>query len=105
MHSTNTNQYRITIEQISSKQSDNKTNNLVIELADREDMFNLVEKMKQGSELAAEDATKLVLAIRLLGPLMIANRKHHLFTEFMPSFKQFMANLKKQVKAKLAAKN
>lgn len=96
--SRNNNQYRITVEQLEpTKQT------LTFEFEDREDLFALVDKMKQGSELDNASSTRLAVALRLFGPLLIAHRKHPLFVDFMPSFKVFMNNLKKRIKSVVAA--
>ncbi|CAM3169558.1 DUF3861 domain-containing protein [Vibrio rarus] len=88
--------YRITVEEFDS-QKESKT--LQIEFQDREDLFHLVEVLKKGSELPADEATRLGLALRLLGPVMMQKRKHPLFLDFMPHFKVFMQNLKSKMKA------
>lgn len=87
-------QYRITIEEIDVAEA----KNLEFEYQDREDLFKIVEGLKNGSGLEPENATKVAVAIRLLGPLMMKDRKHPLFVEFMPYFKNFMQNLKSTVK-------
>ena len=73
---------------------------LVFEFQDREDVFNIVGNLKQKSGLEPEVATKVGVALRLLGPVMMQNRKHELFADFMPHFKTFMQNLKSKVKGK-----
>lgn len=88
--------YRITIEDANSEQDSGKT--LQFEFQDREDLFKIVENLKQGSGLEESLATKVGVALRLLGPVMMANRKHALFVDFMPHFKAFMHNLKSTVK-------
>ncbi|MGF1771654.1 DUF3861 domain-containing protein [Vibrio maritimus] len=91
------NQYRITIEEVNTK-ADRELQTLTFEIEDREDMFEIIEKMKQGSSLDEQSATRLGLSIRLLGPMMMQDRKHPLFADFMPHFKEFMQNLKKTIK-------
>lgn len=92
-------QYRITVEEIGGEEGNTQT--LQFEHQDREDFFNLVDKLKQGSGLEPNTATKLALALRLLGPTMMRDRKHPLFVDFMPHFKNFMQNLKSTVKKAL----
>lgn len=87
-------QYRITIEEIDS----DTTQTCVFEYQDREDLFNVVESLKQGSGLEPDKATKLAVALRLLGPVMMKDRKHPLFVDFMPHFKNFMQHVKSTVK-------
>lgn len=89
--------YRITIEEINAEQE--VTRSLQFEHQDREDVLNVVDKIKQGSGLEASLATKVGVALRLLGPVMMENRKHGLFVNFMPHFKVFMKNLKDTVKS------
>ncbi|ARD22919.1 DUF3861 domain-containing protein [Shewanella japonica] len=90
-------QYRITIEEINL--ADNQTGQtLDFEFQDREDVLNVVEKLQKGSGLEPQEATKVALGLRLLGPIMMQNRKHQLFAEFMPHFKNFMHHLKSTVK-------
>ena len=88
--------YRITIEEVNVEQEAAKT--LQFEFQDREDLFNVIESLKKGSGLEAETATKVGVALRLLGPVMMKDRKHPLFIDFMPHFKNFMQNLKSTVK-------
>lgn len=90
--------YRVTIEEITPEQEVAQT--LAFEFQDREDVFNIVNNLKQKSGLEPEVATRVGVALRLLGPMMMANRKHELFVDFMPHFKTFMQNLKSKVKVK-----
>ncbi|PMH44457.1 hypothetical protein BCU68_02845 [Vibrio sp. 10N.286.49.B3] len=91
------NTYRITIEKVNGTESD-KIKTLQFETQDRENIFDVVDKLQQGSGLEKAEATKLGVALRLLGPIMMKNRKHPLFSDFMPHFKAFMINLKGTVK-------
>ncbi|MDB1125069.1 DUF3861 domain-containing protein [Vibrio algarum] len=91
------NTYRVTIEDASSANGETPRI-LQFEVEDREDMFTIVEKLKQGSGLDEQDATKVGVALRLVAPVMMQNRKHVLFADFMPHFKHFMVNLKKAMK-------
>ncbi|MEZ9524423.1 DUF3861 domain-containing protein [Enterovibrio norvegicus] len=88
--------YRITIEALDSDREGGQT--MEFEHTDREDMFNVVEKLKEGSGLDASVATKMGVALRLIGPTMMEHHKHPLFADFMPHFKAFMLNLKSTVK-------
>lgn len=88
--------YRVTIEEITSEQETAQV--LRFETQDREDLFNVVDTLKQNSELEPETATKLGVSLRLLGPILMQHRKHELFIDFMPHFKTFMHNLKSKMK-------
>lgn len=93
--------YRVTIEEMNTESETVRT--LAFEHQDREDLFNVVEQLKLGSGLDEALATKVAVALRLLGPVMMQNRKHPLFEDFMPHFKRFMHNLKSTVKAAVKA--
>ncbi|MEH6453064.1 MAG: DUF3861 domain-containing protein [Psychromonas sp.] len=91
------NRYRITIEEVNSELENHKT--LQFEFEDREDLFNVIDKINKGSGLEAPLATRVAVALRLLGPVMMQNSKHALFADFMPHFKTFMHKLKSTVKS------
>ena len=63
------------------------------EIEGRENMFAIVDKIMQDSVSDEQSATRLGVSIRLLGPLMMQDRKHPLFVDFMPHFRNFMQNL------------
>ncbi|WEM40890.1 DUF3861 domain-containing protein [Photobacterium sp. DA100] len=86
--------YRITIEHTNTDNAET----IQFEIQDREDMFAIVDAIKQGSGLNSNDSTRLGVALRLLGPMMMKDRKHPLFADFFPHFKTFMQNLKGKLK-------
>ena len=89
--------YRITIEDMNPENDDNP-GDMQVEVQDGEDMFAIIDTLKKGSGLDEKLATQLGIALRLLGPVMMQNRKHPLFVDFLPHFKDFMVNLKKTMK-------
>lgn len=90
------NHYSLTINELKNGEQTGRA--IDFEFSDREDLFKLVENLKAGSGLTPELSTRLAVSLRLLGPMMMENRKHPLFIDFMPSFKTFMHNLKQTVK-------
>ena len=93
----NINCYQITIEKLSGEGTGN-SKTLQFDIQDREDMFSIVDHLKKSSGLDNQSSTQLGVALRLLGPVMMGNRKHPLLIDFMPHFKNFMINLKKTLK-------
>jgi len=81
-------QYRITVEEV------NPTN---------QDMLHIVENVKNHSGLEDDDAVRAGVAIRLLGPVLMKNRKDSLFVDFFPHFKTFMQKIKSTIKANKSA--
>lgn len=96
------NSYRIIVEEVNSGAGTGKT--LQFEFQDREDLFKLVDNLKSGTDLGDSLSPKVAVALRLLGPVMMQNRKHALFVDLMPHFKVFMQNLKSTVKDALKDK-
>jgi hypothetical protein len=90
-------QYKVTIADINA----DEPRTLEFYYQDREDLFNTVDALTKGSGLEPDVATKVAVALRLLGPEMMRDRKHPLFVDFMPHFKDFMQNLKRTVKQAL----
>ncbi|PSW13213.1 DUF3861 domain-containing protein [Photobacterium rosenbergii] len=88
--------YRITIE----RTNEDNAATMQFEFEDREDMFAIVDAIKHGSGLDENDSTRLGVALRLLGPMMMKDRKHPLFAEFFPHFGTFMKGLKAKLKNK-----
>ncbi|MCQ1058971.1 DUF3861 domain-containing protein [Photobacterium sp. DNB23_23_1] len=91
------NHYRITIERTNTE-NESSQQTLQFEMQDREDMFAIVEKLKQGSGLDEQTSTRVGVALRLLGPAMMQDRKHPVFVDFFPHFKTFMQNVKSKLK-------
>ncbi|PNQ53563.1 DUF3861 domain-containing protein [Vibrio sagamiensis] len=87
-------QYKITIEEVDVVEP----RTLEFFFQDNEDLFNIVDNLKKGINLEPETATKIGVGLRLLGPVMMKNRKHSLFVDFMPHFKHFMQKLKASIK-------
>ncbi|SMY32044.1 hypothetical protein PMAL9190_00327 [Photobacterium malacitanum] len=99
---THENSYRITVEELQPKSAIPKT--IQFEFQDRENLFNIIDNLKQNSGLEETQATRIGISLRLLGPILMANRKHSLFIDFMPHFKNFMLLLKNTVKKSLTNK-
>ena len=87
--------YRITIEELQLQSSTAQT--MQFEFQDREYIFKIVENLKKSSELNATQAARVGIFLRLLGPVMMMNRKHPLFSDFMPHFKTLKNTVKQSL--------
>ncbi|MGB5446463.1 MAG: DUF3861 domain-containing protein [Psychromonas sp.] len=97
-HLKKNNCYRITIKEINTDNEDSPAS-LQFEVQDRENLFAIVDQLKRSSGLNEQAATQVGVGIRLLGPVMMQDRKHPLFVDFMPYFKTFMQHLKNTIKS------
>lgn len=89
--------YTVTLTQM-TEADPNTVQTLTFEFEDRECLFKIIENLKKGNIVESNEVPRLALGLRLLGPMVIANRKSSLFSEFVPHFKAFMINIKKRVK-------
>jgi hypothetical protein len=60
-----------------------------------EDLFKIVEKMKQKLDFEEGDATTFAIGLKLFGEVLMKNRDKELFKQFKPHFAHFMKELKK----------
>ena len=83
------NRYRITLETLPEGQG-----SLQFEADNHDDIFAVVEKLRQRSDFDEASATAFGVGLKLFSEVMLKNREHPLFTEFGPHFAQFMRRLK-----------
>lgn len=89
------NLYKFTIEHLDSKSNTINSNPLTFKVRNHEDIFKIVEKMKQKKNFDEEDATSLVVGLKLFGSIILKNRDNAPFKQLFPHFKEFMKELKK----------
>ena len=87
--------YKFTIEHL----EDNKGNPLDVtpvsfKTKNHDDIFKIIELMKNNVDLDDSDATALAVGIKLFGEVLLKNRSNALFKEFMPEVSKFMKQLK-----------
>ncbi|PWC14104.1 DUF3861 domain-containing protein [Brenneria roseae subsp. americana] len=90
-------QYRITIEHLADKNGvpPVEDKQLQFEVGNHDDIFAIVERMRQRSDFDEAAATAFAVGLKLFGEVMMTHRNHPLFAEFSPHFRDFMQALKK----------
>ncbi|HEY8606192.1 MAG TPA: DUF3861 domain-containing protein [Noviherbaspirillum sp.] len=68
---------------------------LQFEVGNHDDIFAIVERMRQRTDFTPEAATALGVGLKLFSEVMLENRDHPLFASFRPHFAEFMKELKK----------
>lgn len=92
------NHYKMTIEELRIKGSSECTV-FEHEFISHENLLEKIEFAKNSQLLESEDdLIEMIIGIRLLGEVMLKNRKAPLFAELLPAFKSFMKNLKQLAK-------
>lgn len=90
------NLYKFTIEQIKDKQGNTSENKqLSFELEHNEDIFQIVQKVKQKDGIKEDEATVLAIGLKLFASVLLENKNKKPFKELLPHFKNFMKDFKK----------
>lgn len=89
--------YRITVEHLADQNGAASTYAapLQFEIGNHDDIFSVVQRLNQRGDLPTDAATAFGVGLKLFGEVMLENRSHPLFSDFLPHFGQFMKNLKK----------
>lgn len=89
--------YRITVEHLADPNGAPSEHEkpLQFEIGNHDDIFAVVERLRSRSDLDKETASALGVGLKLFGEVMLENKNHQLFADFLPHFGQFMKNLKK----------
>ncbi len=72
---------------------------LVFEAGNHDDVFAIVEHIRNGHLFDAETSAAFAVGLKLFGEVMLENRAHPLFAEFAPHFLDFMKTLKSSLAA------
>lgn len=67
---------------------------LEFEARNYDEIFNIVEAVKNKVDFDEDDAIALAVGIKLFSEVMLKNSKHELFKPLRPSFAKFMKQLK-----------
>ena len=91
------NHYKISIEHTQNPDGSVVNNDpFEFEFASHDDLFRIIEKLKDRPNLNPESAAPLGLGIKLFGSVMMENRANPLFANLFPHFVEFMKNLKQK---------
>jgi len=68
---------------------------LQFEFLSHEDLLEILAKIQQKQILSDEESMRFCVGLKLFSSVLLENRNHPLFAEFVPHFGAFMKNLKK----------
>ncbi|HXP95403.1 MAG TPA: DUF3861 domain-containing protein [Telmatospirillum sp.] len=87
--------FKVTLERLSEQHGEKSQNDMLqFEVENHDDIFKLVDRMKNRGDFTKETSEALVVGLKIFSEVMLENRKHPLFTSFAPHFKNFMTDLK-----------
>lgn len=88
--------YRLTLEHLADKEEMAVSREpLRFEVGNHDDIFFIVERLRERSDLDENDAVAFGVGLKLFSEVMLENRDNPLFSSFLPHFSQFMKDLKK----------
>lgn len=89
-------QYRITVEHLTNKdgQPVQPPATLQFEVGNHDDIFGVVERVRQRSDFSPSSSTAFAVGLKLFSEVMLENKNNPLFSEFIPHFGRFMSCLK-----------
>lgn len=93
-------QYHVTVQHLADAQGNpsSYTEKLEFNTSNHDDIFIVLGRL-QKAELFDDATTKsFTVGLKLFSEVMIENKNHELFKDFLPQFHTFMKHLKQQVK-------
>ncbi|MDR0237183.1 DUF3861 domain-containing protein [Acinetobacter sp.] len=93
-------QYLVTVQHLADAkgQPSNYDENIEFNVGNHDDIFEIVERLKKAELFDEETTQAFAVGLKLFLEVMITHRDHVLFKDFEPAVKQFMKNLKQNVK-------
>ncbi|GAB1101161.1 DUF3861 domain-containing protein [Shewanella algae] len=88
--------YSISVEHLEDQNGmpSNYQQALKFEVGNHDDIFAIVDKIKQRQDFDEDQAAAFAVGLKLFSEVMLKQRKNPLFDEFRPHFMQFMKQLK-----------
>ncbi|MGI2860229.1 DUF3861 domain-containing protein [Shewanella algae] len=88
--------YSISVEHLEDQNGmpSNYQQALKFEVGNHDDIFAIVDKIKQLQDFDEDQAAAFAVGLKLFSEVMLEQRKNPLFDEFRPHFMQFMKQLK-----------
>ncbi|MBJ9954688.1 MULTISPECIES: DUF3861 domain-containing protein [Acinetobacter] len=93
-------QYHVTVQHLADAkgQASNYSENIEFNVGNHDDIFEIVERLKKAEFFDEETTKAFAVGLKLFLEVMITHRDHILFKDFEPAVRQFMKNLKQNVK-------
>jgi hypothetical protein len=88
--------YRITLEQLDGASPETVSSRLQLDFSNHDDIFGIIDREGPGrfGSLSAHDAALFIVGLKLLGKVLMENRKNELFSAFSTHFVDFMKKVK-----------
>ncbi len=88
-------QYRIIVEHLTDEQGNTvQADPLQFNAPNHDNIFQIIEKIQQRDGFTPEMAQRFAVGLKLMGEVMLENRKHPLFEQLRPHFLEMMKIIK-----------
>ncbi|TCP91289.1 uncharacterized protein DUF3861 [Cricetibacter osteomyelitidis] len=88
-------QYRITVEHLTDEQGNAvQAAPLQFNAPNHDNIFQIIEKIQQRDGFTPEMAQRFAVGLKLMGEVMLENRKQPLFEQLRPHFLEMMKIIK-----------
>ncbi|OGX90042.1 DUF3861 domain-containing protein [Hymenobacter coccineus] len=90
------NRYRLTLEPLAlASGAANLAEPMQLEFENHDEVFDIIRRLREKDPFQdAQQATEFAIGLKLFSEVMLRNRSHPLFAEFLPAFRAFMGKLK-----------
>lgn len=94
--SKRSNKYRLRLEQVSLANQEGRLHeSLLIDFENHDELFGIIELVKEKNLFDDErQSVEFTLGLKLCSEVMLKNKTHPLFKEFLPAMGAFMKKLK-----------
>lgn len=87
--------YRVTVEHLATPKGEPVVESpLVFETTNHDDLFAIVERMRQRTDIPGEDVESLAIGLKMLGEVVLKHRKLPMFVPLHQALGEFIVRLK-----------
>ncbi|MDU8925554.1 DUF3861 domain-containing protein [Pasteurellaceae bacterium LIM206] len=88
-------QYQLTLTHVADINGNPvEPKSLTVNTPNHDDIFNIIEIMKNRPEMTEEMAQRFVIGLKTMSEVMLENRKNPLFEQLIPHFRAMMEIIK-----------
>ncbi|WP_448140327.1 DUF3861 family protein [Sphingopyxis fribergensis] len=86
--------YSYRVEVTPSTQSVGESENLLFDTVQRDNLFALLERIREREIVPKEEAAEFFIGLKLFGEVMLRHRRRAPFDDLFPDFRDFMMRLR-----------
>ncbi|MXN90123.1 DUF3861 family protein [Flavobacterium sp. Sd200] len=92
---TKYNHYKVTLEHTYNPKDEELQQPVVIEFDNHDNIFNIIKVLQEKDHFGdVNQSAEFAIGLKMFSEVMLRNKEHGLFEDFLPAFKEFMKRLK-----------